>query len=202
MENNTKVKELLLKKEELTNNIKEFINNYNTEKNIKINELTIELDKLSSMLENKNNVEKYKVEIQELKKKKAYLDMQRELVKDFKDLKRNMIKENTNKVFPNINIEIIEENENTGSTKDVCYATLKGVEYKAINDGHRYLVGITIIEDIKRALGLQDLPIIFDKFADIGKETLKEIQKITKSQIITTLVNDNNTILLNDKENN
>lgn len=202
MENNTKIKELLLKKEELTNNIKEFINNYNTEKNIKINELTIELDKLSSMLENKNNVEKYKVEIQELKKKKAYLDMQRELVKDFKDLKRNMIKENTNKVFPNINIEIIEENENTGSTKDVCYATLKGVEYKAINDGHRYLVGITIIEDIKRALGLQDLPIIFDKFADIGKETLKEIQKITKSQIITTFVSDNNTILLNNKENN
>lgn len=202
IQNNTKVKELLLKKEELNNNIKEFINNYNTEKNNKINELTIELDKLSSMLDNKNRVENLKVEIQELKKKKAYLDMQRELVKDFKDLKRNMIKENTNKIFPNINIEIIEENENTGATKDVCYATLKGVEYKAINDGHRYLVGISIIEDIKRALGLQDLPIIFDKFADIDTNTFNEIKKITKSQIITTLVSNNNTILLNNKENN
>lgn len=201
-ENNTKVKELLLKKEELNNNIKEFINNYNTEKNDKINSLTAELDKLSSMLDNKNKVENLKIEIHELKKKKAYLDLQRELVKDFKVLKRDMIKENTSKVFPNVNIEIIEENENTGSTKDVCYATLKGVEYKAINDGHRYLVGITIIEDIKRALGLQDLPIIFDKFADIDNNTLKEIQKITKSQIITTLVSDNNTILLNNKENN
>ena len=201
-ENNAKVKELLLKKEELNNNIKQFNNNYNTERNKKINELTIELDRLSTMLENKRNIEKYKVEIQELKKKKAHIDMQRELVNEFKDLKRNMIKDNTSKVFPNVNIEIIEENENTGSTKDVCYATLKGVEYKAINDGHRYLVGITIIEDIKRTLGLQDLPIIFDKFADIGKETLKEIQKITNAQIITTLVNDSKEIILNNKENN
>ena len=155
------------------------------------------------MLNAKNQVESLEIEIADLKKQKAHLDMQRDLVKDFKNLKRNMIKENTSKVFPNINIEIIEENENTGATKDVCYATLKGVEYKAINDGHRYLVGITIIEDIKRALGLKDLPIIFDKFADIDKNTLKEIQKITNSQIITTLVCDNDTIILNEnKENN
>lgn len=199
--NNSKVNELLLKKEELIVKKNEFINNYNTERNEKISILTTKIDKCTIMLNNKKYVEQLKVEIQDLKKKKAYLDMQRELVKDFKDLKRNMIKENTNKVFPNINIEIIEENENTGATKDVCYATLKGVEYKAINDGHRYLVGITIIEDIKRALGLEDLPIVFDKFADIDKNTLKEIRKVTNAQIFTTLVSDEKTITLK-KENN
>lgn len=199
--NNSKVNELLLKKEELIVKKNEFINNYNTKRNEKISILTTKIDKCTIMLNNKKYVEQLKVEIQDLKKKKAYLDMQRELVKDFKDLKRNMIKENTNKVFPNINIEIIEENENTGATKDVCYATLKGVEYKAINDGHRYLVGITIIEDIKRALGLEDLPIVFDKFADIDKNTLKEIRKVTNAQIFTTLVSDEKTITLK-KENN
>ena len=198
-ENNIKVKELLLEKDDLNNKIKVFINNYETERNNKITDLTFKLDELSSMSKAKKQIKNLQEEIKTLKKQKAYLDMKRELVKEFKNLKRNMIKENTNKVFPNVNIEIIEENENTGSTKDVCYATLKGVEYKAINDGHRYLVGITIIEDIKRALGLQDLPIIFDKFADIGKETLKEIKKNTKSQIITTLVSDNKKILLNNK---
>lgn len=199
--NNSKVNELLLKKQELIDKKNEFINNYNTERNEKISTLTTKIDKCTIMLNNKKYVEQLKVEIQDLKKKKAHLDMQRELVKDFKDLKRNMIKENTNKVFPNINIEIIEENENTGATKDVCYATLKGVEYKAINDGHRYLVGITIIEDIKRALGLEDLPIVFDKFADIDKNTLKEIRKVTNAQIFTTLVSDEKNITLK-KENN
>lgn len=201
IEDNTKVKELLVEQNNIKNKINDFINNYNNKKNEVLFELTSEIDKLSSMINDKNKCNDLKVEIQNLKKQKAYLEMQIELVKDFKELKRNMIKENTSKVFPNVELEIIEENENTGSTKDVCYAKLKGVEYKAINDGHRYLVGITIIEDIKRNLGLKDLPIIFDKFADIGKETLEEIKKITNAQIITTLVNDNKEITLN-KENN
>ena len=105
-----------------------------------------------------------------------------------------MIKNNTSKVFPNLELEIIEENENTGVVKEVCYAKLKGVEYKGINDGHRKLVGITIIEDVKKALGLIDLPIIFDKVADLDTEMLENILKLTNSQLIATKVSDKNTI--------
>ena len=60
-----------------------------------------------------------------------------------------MIKDNSNKVFPNLDLEIIEVNENTGVMKEVCYVQLKNVEYKGINDGHKKLVGIITNRDLK-----------------------------------------------------
>ena len=89
----------------------------------------------------------------------------------------------------------MEVNVNTGAMKEVCYAKLKDVEYKGINDGHRKLVGIIIIEDIKKALGIDDLPIIFDKRADVDNDMLETIKKTTNAQIITTEVSDNETII-------
>lgn len=200
IESNEKVKELLLEKEKVNSNLNTFINDYNTEKNEKICELNEQISILDSMNENLKKIETQKMIIDNLKGRKALLENCIYLVKEFKSLRNNIIKENISKAFPNVEIEIIEESDKTGCTEEVCYAKLKGVEYKAINDGHRYLVGIMIIENIKRVLGLSDLPLIFDKFADIDGNTLKQIQSITKSQIITTLVNDENKITLSNEK--
>ena len=98
-----------------------------------------------------------------------------------------MLKENTSKVFPNIEIELIEVNENTESTKDVCYAKFKDVKYSGMNDGNKKLLGITIIENIRTALGLKELPIVFDKFADIDTTNLQKILNTTNSVSYTHL---------------
>lgn len=200
IESNSTVKELLLKKENVTKELNEFITNFNTDKNNKIIALNLEINELSNMNDIVKHIETTNTLIQYLKTQKATLENKISLVKEFKVLRSNVIKENISKVFTDVEIEIIEESDKTGCTEEVCYAKLKGVEYKAINDGHRYLVGITIIENIKKALGLEDLPIVFDKFADIGKETLKEIENITNAQILTTLVSDSKKIILNNNK--
>lgn len=196
IESNLKVKELLLESEEVKSNLNKFINDYNTKKSERINELNVEINYLENMKNDVIRIQTMTEILNNLKIKKVNLENKIILVKDFKDLRSKIIKENISKVFPNVEIEIIEESDKTGCTEEVCYAKLKGVEYKAINDGHRYLVGIMIIEDIKKALGIEDLPLIFDKFADIDKNTLKQIQSITNAQIITTLVSDDNKIKL------
>lgn len=194
---NTKVKELLSERAKIKNELNQFVNDYNTKRTDKLNELTSEIDKLLIHLAFPEKIEKLKEDIKVLKHKKAIAESNKDLVLDFKAMKLQMIKDNTNKVFPKLEIEILEENGNTGNFKEVCYAKLKGVEYKGVNDGHRKYVGIMLIEDIKRALGINGLPIIFDKFADVDDEMLKEIQKITNEQIITTKVSNEKEIKLN-----
>jgi hypothetical protein len=51
-----------------------------------------------------------------------------------------------------------------------------------------------LIEDIKRALNIEGLPIIFDKFADIDANMVKKIKSITNEQILTTIVNEDEKI--------
>lgn len=194
---NTKVKELLSERAKIKQELDQFVNDYNTKRTNKLNELTSEIDKLLIHLAFPEKIELLKEEIKNLKQKRAIVETNKDLVLDFKAMKLQMIKDNTNKVFPKLEIEILEENGNTGNFKEVCYAKLKGVEYKGVNDGHRKYVGIMLIEDIKRALGINGLPIIFDKFADVDDEMLKQIQMITNEQIITTKVSNDKEIKLN-----
>ena len=199
IENNTKVKELELEKENLNKELNGFISNFNTDKTSQLMELNDKIRELDSIAKNLATILNEQEALKKLKVSKAIAENNLDLVKEFEDMKKKMIRDNTDKVFPDVEMQIIEENENTGVLTDVCHANLKGVEYKAVNDGHRYLVGIMIIEDIKKALGLEDLPIIFDKFGDIGEELLTEIEGKTNAQILTTLVTNDKEIIL--KEN-
>ena len=52
------------------------------------------------------------------------------------------------------------------------------------------------IENIKQKLQLENLPIIFDKLADVDHEMLQKISDITKSQIFTTKVGEEEEITL------
>ena len=199
IENNTKVKELELEKDNLNKELNGFISDFNTDKNSQLMELNEKIREIDSIAKNLATIINEQETLKKLKISKAVAENNFDLVKEFENMKKKMIRDNTDKVFPDVEMQIIEENENTGVLTDVCHANLKGVEYKAVNDGHRYLIGITIIEDIKKALGLQDLPIIFDKFGDIGEELLTEIESKTNAQILTTLVTNDKEITL--KEN-
>ena len=192
-ENNSKVKELELKVEETQKEINLLVSKFNVEKNDKFAELNNKISELESIKNQYENINKVKESIKNWKKQKAMNEVNIDLAKSYKANKLQMIKDNLSSAFPTLDIEIIEENENTGVQKEVCYLKLKGVEYKGINDGHRKFIGITFIENLKAKLNLEDMPIIFDKFADIDNERLDEILSITKSQVFATQVT-------NDKE--
>ena len=59
-----------------------------------------------------------------------------------------------------------------------------------MNDGNKKLLGVTIIENIRKALNLQDFPIVFDKFGDVDTINLNKILKTTTCQILSTVVTD------------
>ena len=188
------IKPLEERAEELNKKLEELKNEFNVKKIAKISELTSKIDEYSNIRTLPNKIESLEEEIKQLKQAIFSCEIKKDLVKEFKETKLKLIKESTHTVFPQLDFEIMEVNVNTGAMKEVCYAKLKDVEYKGINDGHRKLVGIIIIEDIKKALGIDDLPIIFDKRADVDNDMLETIKKTTNAQIITTEVSDNETI--------
>ena len=195
-ENNSKVKELELKVEETQKEINLLVSKFNVEKNDKFAELNNKISELESIKNQYENINKVKENIKNWKKQKAMNEVNIDLAKSYKANKLQMIKDNLSSAFPTLDIEIIEENENTGVQKEVCYLKLKGVEYKGINDGHRKFIGITFIENLKAKLTLEDMPIIFDKFADIDNERLDEILSITKSQVFATQVTNDKKLTL------
>ena len=195
-ENNSKVKELELKVEETQKEINLLVSKFNVEKNDKFAELNNKISELESIKNQYENINKVKESIKNWKKQKAMNEVNIDLAKSYKANKLQMIKDNLSSAFPTLDIEIIEENENTGVQKEVCYLKLKGVEYKGINDGHRKFIGITFIENLKAKLNLEDMPIIFDKFADIDNERLDEILSITKSQVFATQVTNDKKLTL------
>lgn len=195
-ENNSKVKELELKVEETQKEINLLVSKFNVEKNDKFVELNNKISELESIKNQYENINKVKESIKNWKKQKAMNEVNIDLAKSYKANKLQMIKDNLSSAFPTLDIEIIEENENTGVQKEVCYLKLKGVEYKGINDGHRKFIGITFIENLKAKLNLEDMPIIFDKFADIDNERLDEILSITKSQVFATQVTNDKKLTL------
>lgn len=189
-ENNSKVKELLLEKQKVSNELDVFINNYNNTKLEEISKLDEKIAESSSMNRVVNDLEIYRNSLKDLKRSKALLEEQKDLVQEFKEHKLRMIKDNTCKLFPAIELEILEVNDNTGTIKEVCYAKFRDVEYSGMNDGNKKLLGVTIIENIRKALNLQDFPIVFDKFGDVDTINLNKILKTTTCQILSTVVTD------------
>ena len=114
----------------------------------------------------------------------------REILKQFILKKLDMINESTSKVFPDIDFVLIENNIKEGSFNQVCYPLIKGKKTPFANgsNSERILTGIAIIEDIRKAMGLPDIPIIFDEGETMDTVSLKSIE--TTSQVITAIVND------------
>lgn len=114
----------------------------------------------------------------------------REILKQFILKKLDMINESTSKVFPDIDFVLIENNIKEGSFNQVCYPLIKGKKTPFANgsNSERILTGIAIIEDIRKAMNLPEIPIIFDEGETMDTTSLKSIE--TASQVITAIVDD------------
>lgn len=195
--NNQEVSKLIDQVDELELEKNKLLYDLQIERNNNINEISHAIQNKKDLVSIQEDINNLKNNIKIIKGDKSQIEIKTLLVKQFKKLKMDMIEKATVKVFPTVEIKILETNENTDTIKETCYAKLKGVEFKGINDGYKYLLGIQIIEDVKKHLGLQDMPIIFDKFGDIDTNTFEQIKQITNAQIITTKVSDSNNINYN-----
>ena len=104
-----------------------------------------------------------------------------------------MLTKNVESVFgTRITFTLVKTNIKEGSWKEVCYPSVldKETPFTRGSESEQIRTGIYMIECIKKKLGLNDVPIIFDRSNDLDSYNLSNIG--TSAQIITTRVDDIN----------
>lgn len=144
------------------------------------------------IVENKKN---------ELLDLKCELELKQNALDKFKQIKAKLIKENTSKVFGDIEWVLQEESKKAQKTKDVerCYATLNGVSMNGVNTASQLVLGTKIIACIKKALGVVGLPIIFDIVDNIGEKATNEILENSNQIFCTQVIRKNGVALRLDE---
>ena len=146
-----------------------------------------QVNKLSSIKEIKKEYES----------KIAKTEQKKELANLFIKVKLEMLDENVSRVFGNIKFQLIKENIN-GGYDPICKPYIfnidkeesTNVSWKSGSKSERVVTGVQICEKIKDALGLADLPFLFDEGGEISNETFNSKFK-TDSQLICVKVVDN-----------
>jgi len=135
---------------------------------------------------NTEDLTPYKEEIKKLKDSIANTELKLELLEEYKEKKVKFIQEKASTIFPNIEF-ILVEISNSGAVSQTCKATYKGVDYLGLNDAQKIIIGIQIIEDLRKAFGVKEtLPIIVNKLGDLDNTNKKGIKNYTSCQILAT----------------
>ena len=110
-----------------------------------------------------------------------------EIVKEFITTKISLINKKA-KELTGIDFVMIEANTSNDNVKEVCYATVDGVEFSNVNTSQKLAFGIQFIHKIKDILGSNDLPIFADRLE--GFDDKDKIRNLTTEQLICTVVGD------------
>ena len=126
----------------------------------------------------------------DLQKRLVQTEQKVELVKAFIKTKLEMLDENIKKVFVDVSFQLIEPQIN-GGYSTVCKPYIKGTHtlWRSGSKSEQVTTGVAICERIKSALGLPDLPFIFDEGGEISSATFSSRFE-TKSQLICVQVKD------------
>ena len=126
----------------------------------------------------------------DLNKKLVQTEQKVELVKAFIKAKLEMLDENIKKVFVDVSFQLIEPQIN-GGYSTVCKPYIKGTHtlWKSGSKSEQVTTGVVICERIKAALGLPNLPYIFDEGGEISSNTFSNKFE-TNSQLICVQVKD------------
>lgn len=108
-----------------------------------------------------------------------------ELVNSFIQKKISLINAKA-KELTGIDFVMLEENLTNDNVKEVCYATVNGVEFSNVNTSQKLEVEIQFIHRIKQILGANDLPILADRLE--GFDDIEKIRNLTTEQLICTVV--------------
>lgn len=178
----------------------ETLANYASNVDDRINQVYAQQDEL------KKAVDKHRAFViaqQEIKKVKKDIDVKLDvqtrlesklaIVNNFMKAKLNLIKTNAEKVFGSrVSLTLIEPNIEGDGWKQVCYFSVldKDTQFKNGSGSEKILNGIYLIECVRRHLGLEVLPVIFDECDKLDSAAIAGLD--TNAQIITTKVDDQN----------
>ncbi len=155
------------------------------------------IDDYNYALRQKENLATIKQTKADHAKDLARTEQKKELLNRYIKVKLELLDERVARVFGDIKFQLIKENINGGYDpvcKPYIYDVLKGastnVTWRNGSKSERVVTGIAIAERIKAALGLANLPFLFDEGGEISTDTFSTRFK-TDSQLICVKVTDN-----------
>ena len=156
------------------------------------------------IIDNRNYYLRQVTKLNEVKKNRAThekaladVEQKKELLNFYFRIKWELLNANVSKVFGNIRFALIKENINGGYDpicKPFIYDSSKNestsTSWKSGSKSERVVTGIAIVESIKKALNLPNLPFLFDEGGEISSDTFATRIK-TDSQLICVKIADN-----------
>ena len=142
---------------------------------------------------NQKQISKLEIQMKAINDEMIKHEQKQIMIENFIQDKLNLFKKKLSSVFTDrIKFTLIESNIKEGSWNEVCYFSVldKDTEFIHGSGSEQIRTGIYLIERIRSALGLNDIPYIFDECDKLDNNSLANLN--TESQIITTMVDDEN----------
>lgn len=149
------------------------------------------LNQHHAFIANQEQIAKVQEQIKAEQKSLMNCEQSLALVERFIQLKLQAFQARIESVFgTKVHFTLIENNIKEGSWNEVCFPSVYDKETPFLNGSgsEQIIAGIYIAECIKKKLGIEDLPFIFDECDKLDTQSLKALE--TNAQIITTKVND------------
>lgn len=191
-----KTKSLKAQVNDLVDKITAQKENYEVNKaqyNIEYNDRLANLENQIAQLTVQKNAQDEVLNLREVKKTLlSNLETIEQKIACANEFKKAKIQETKNAIFTifgdEVDFEFIKEYKSSDNFKEVCYATLKGISYSAMNTANQLQVGVLIIKKLQEFTGGCDLPIVFDISDNIGNKALNSILSNTSNQVFFTCV--------------
>ncbi len=174
--------------------------NYASDIDSRINEVHMQQEEFKKIIDlhrtyvtNQKTIKIIETDIEKKLDIQTRLESQMAAVNEFMKAKLDLIRMNAEKVFgTRVSLTLIEPNLKNEGWQQVCYFSVldKDTPFIHGSGSEKILTGIYLIECVKRHLGIDDLPIIFDECDKLDTAAIAGLA--THAQIITTKVDDQN----------
>lgn len=151
-----------------------------------------EIEKINKVIARKQQIIETQKRVEELEQKETEVATQiqeyqqlKYLTEEFEKIKVNTLENSINKMFSIVKFKLLEEKINS-AIQDTCVATINGVPYADLNNAHKIIAGLDIINTFTKYYNIS-APIFIDNAESI----------ITKYDIDTQLIR---LIVSNEKE--
>ncbi len=188
---NTEYKEKLAKVEELQQEVDKLTSEDITELRVQKAKINTQIEDINKKLSERDTQEKTKVRIEELKKQEEdisqkiqELEAQQYQIEEFTKTKVELLENTINSNFEVVNFRLFKTQIN-GGLEECCDTLVNGVPYADVNNAHKILAGLDIINTLSRFYNAT-APIFID-----NRESINELYK-TNAQVISLIVSEDN----------
>lgn len=146
----------------------------------KINDLNKTLNEKETQEKTKERIEELKKQEEEISQKVQELEAQQYQIEEFTKTKVEMLENSINSKFKMVKFRLFDTQINQG-LKECCDTLVNGVPYNDVNNAHKILAGLDIINTLIHEYG-KSAPIFID-----NRESINELYDID-AQVISLIV--------------